>query len=157
MKKLLVKKDKENIISDVLKLMSEDNEDYISVTLERSSDYVYKNIDELNDLLLDDSKNINYKEEFKKIGLDVLEYHLADKHIIKVGYSERLFDIVRSYIFMVLPKDNEDEIMEFVLMPTYIYPKIYESYDDLLNLVPDLVNLLLENGYAYVGNKKSIN
>ena len=35
MKKLLVKKDKEDIISDVLKLMSEKNQEYIGITLER--------------------------------------------------------------------------------------------------------------------------
>ena len=146
MRKLLLNKDKEKEINDVIKLLSNDK-DYISIILDRHSEYVYKNIDELNNLLIEDNKELNYKKEFENIGLKIAEYNDLDgNYVIKVGYCNRLFEVVRDYIFMVMPDDNP----YFILTPTYIFPIQFIYYEDLINIIPDIVNTLIDNNYAYV-------
>ena len=146
MRKLLLNKYKEKEINDVIKLLSNDK-DYISIILDRHSEYVYKNIDELNNLLIEDNKELNYKKEFENIGLKIAEYNDWDgNYVIKVGYCNRLFEVVRDYIFMVMPDDNP----YFILTPTYIFPIQFIYYEDLINIIPDIVNTLIDNNYAYV-------
>ncbi len=154
MKRLLVKPGKYAKAIEILKLLSNNNTESISVTLDRESDCVYHNIDFLNELLKRDEDsfddNYSYKEEFEKIGLEVIEYSNNGIYKIKIKYSERLFEVCRLYALMILPADDNEELNEFTLMPIYIFPKEYNSYDDLITLVPELVNLLIVNDVAYI-------
>lgn len=154
MKRLLVKPGKYAKAIEILKLLSNDNNESISVTLDRESDYVYHNIDFLNELLKRDEDsfddNYSYKEEFEKIGLEVIEYSNNGIYKIKIKYSERLFEVCRLYALMILPADDNEELNEFVLMPIYIFSKEYNLYDDLITLVPELVDLLIVNDVAYI-------
>ena len=148
MKKLLVKPGKLIEAEKLLKLLSGSDIDIVDVFIDDKSDYISNNIKYLNELLKKDENNddFSFEEEYKKIGLEIIENNNGKE----VLYSDRLIEVCKSYLLMILPKDESD-INEFVLLSSYIFSKEYEDIEDLYNIMPDLVSILINNDVAYIG------
>ena len=152
MKKLLVPKKIESTILDEIKKISPDGDDFISVTLDYNSPYISKNINYLYELL-EDTKNetINYKEQFLNDVLEIEEVIFKGEKVFDIHYTEKLDIYIRDYIFMVLPSDD-NTYMQYELIPMRIFPLIFDSYNDLVNIIPDIVSKLIEKGLAYIAD-----
>lgn len=151
MKKLFVPKGKEELAINEIKKKSDGN-DYISVVLNYNP-YVIKNIELINNLLLEENDLINYKDEFVKYGLEIEEYIHNGSKMYDIHFTNGFDYFIREYLFIIIPGDSVDACMEYALIPACIFPLHFRYYEELINVVPDLVNDLIDKGLAFLGEE----